>query len=57
MATPTGGALADAVGPLIEVPVLVALVHVSLAFRRRVAPDRQFLRLHAHPPAATGGSE
>ncbi|CAM5239696.1 putative protein OS=Streptomyces microflavus OX=1919 GN=Smic_04270 PE=4 SV=1 [Streptomyces microflavus] len=27
--------LADVLGPLIEVPVLVALVYVSLAWRRR----------------------
>ncbi|MEO3754970.1 hypothetical protein [Streptomyces sp. B6B3] len=29
------GTLAGVVGPLIEVPVLVALVHASLALRRR----------------------
>ncbi|MPZ27432.1 MAG: ACR3 family arsenite efflux transporter [Micromonosporaceae bacterium] len=32
----SGQALAGAVGPLIEVPVLVALVYVSLALRRRL---------------------
>lgn len=39
----SGQALAGVVGPLIEVPVLVALVYVSLALRRRFAdptPDR-----------------
>ena len=34
----SGQALAGVVGPLIEVPVLVALVYVSLALRRRFAP-------------------
>ncbi|MDT3397532.1 ACR3 family arsenite efflux transporter [Streptomyces sp. B1866] len=33
----SGQALAGVVGPLIEVPVLVALVYVSLAWRRRFA--------------------
>ena len=32
----SGQALAGVVGPLIEVPVLVALVYVSLAARRRL---------------------
>jgi arsenical-resistance protein len=34
----SGQALAGVVGPLIEVPVLVALVYVSLALRRRFRP-------------------
>ncbi|WP_150239498.1 ACR3 family arsenite efflux transporter [Nocardiopsis quinghaiensis] len=34
----SGQALAGVVGPLIEVPVLVGLVYVSLAWRRRFAP-------------------
>ena len=33
----SGQALAGVVGPLIEVPVLVALVYVSLALRGRFA--------------------
>nr|WP_208879844.1 ACR3 family arsenite efflux transporter [Streptomyces armeniacus] len=35
----SGQALSGVVGPLIEVPVLVALVYVSLAWRRKFAPD------------------
>ncbi|MEV5570069.1 ACR3 family arsenite efflux transporter [Spirillospora sp. NPDC052269] len=35
----SGQALAGVVGPLIEVPVLVALVYVSLAVRRRLFPQ------------------
>lgn len=35
----SGQALAGVVGPLIEVPVLVALVYVSLALRRRFTHD------------------
>jgi ACR3 family arsenite transporter len=37
----SGQALAGVVGPLIEVPVLVALVHVSLALRRRFGSAAQ----------------
>jgi ACR3 family arsenite transporter len=35
----SGQALAGVVGPLIEVPVLVTLVYVSLALRRRFKPE------------------
>ena len=34
----SGQALAGVVGPLIEVPVLVALVYVTLALRKRFTP-------------------
>ncbi|MFC8536571.1 ACR3 family arsenite efflux transporter [Streptomyces sp. NPDC057249] len=34
----SGQALSGVVGPLIEVPVLIGLVHVALAWRRRFAP-------------------
>ncbi|MFI6660160.1 ACR3 family arsenite efflux transporter [Streptomyces sp. NPDC050523] len=37
----SGQALSGVVGPLIEVPVLVALVYVSLAWRRTFAASRQ----------------
>ncbi|MEV4947716.1 ACR3 family arsenite efflux transporter [Streptomyces sp. NPDC053755] len=37
----SGQALSGVVGPLIEVPVLVALVYVSLAWRKRFAPARR----------------
>ena len=43
----SGQALAGVVGPLIEVPVLVGLVYVSLAWRRRFAVS---------DPAAAGGT-
>src|ERR1035438_5717508 len=37
----SGQALAGVVGPLIEVPVLVGLVYVSLALRKRFTPQSQ----------------
>ncbi|OZD17779.1 arsenical-resistance protein [Rhodococcus sp. 06-156-3C] len=38
----SGQALAGVVGPLIEVPVLVGLVYVSLALRKRFTPERTY---------------
>jgi arsenite transporter len=46
----SGQALAGVVGPLIEVPVLVALVYVSLALRRRMRPSHN--EVHDHSPSA-----
>jgi ACR3 family arsenite transporter len=40
----SGQALAGVVGPLIEVPVLVALIHLSLAVRRRWTPSTREIR-------------
>jgi ACR3 family arsenite transporter len=40
----SGQALSGVVGPLIEVPVLVALVYVSLAWRRKFTAGRQRMR-------------
>ncbi|WP_285730565.1 ACR3 family arsenite efflux transporter [Nocardiopsis sp. ATB16-24] len=37
----SGQALAGVVGPLIEVPVLIALIYASLAWRRRFVPERR----------------
>jgi len=45
----SGQALAGVVGPLIEVPALVALVYVSLALRHRFAPAAT-----TEPTAASG---
>ncbi|MCX5200241.1 ACR3 family arsenite efflux transporter [Streptomyces sp. NBC_00237] len=36
----SGQALSGVVGPLIEVPVLIGLVYVALAWRRKFAPDK-----------------
>lgn len=46
----SGQALAGVVGPLIEVPVLVALVYVSLAQRRRFSPPPPSMGTRNHDP-------
>ncbi|KZF11146.1 arsenical-resistance protein [Rhodococcus sp. EPR-157] len=45
----SGQALAGVVGPLIEVPVLVGLVYVSLALRKRFTRDRSTTAAPATP--------
>jgi ACR3 family arsenite transporter len=45
----SGQALAGVVGPLIEVPVLVALVYVSLALRQRLFPTNNIATTEKHP--------
>jgi ACR3 family arsenite transporter len=50
----SGEALAGVVGPLIEVPVLVALVYVALSLRRRLAWPSPERALMAEPTTASG---
>ncbi|AWB86186.1 ACR3 family arsenite efflux transporter [Mycetocola zhujimingii] len=48
----SGQALAGIVGPLIEVPVLVALVYVALWLRPRMFPAKDTLPIHPELPVA-----
>jgi ACR3 family arsenite transporter len=50
----SGEALAGVVGPLIEVPVLIALVYVSLWLRDRLFPTGSAVEC-IHRPVASGG--
>ena len=52
----SGEALAGVVGPLIEVPVLVGLVYVALALKRRLYPRGDDDQAATHPEATSRGA-